>query len=133
AGPYRNLGVVLGSGVPWNAPIPFTPTFAIATGQKCWCACRISRADGRLSEIFYYDTLVHGQKIGEVPALIGMLQADAEALLVSPEVQLIVGVITTANHESIPIDHVISCDPVAHTYLDAGDPVDLVISLGPAA
>jgi len=132
AGPYRNLGVVLGSGTPWNSAIPFTPTFAIATGQRQWCACRISRLDGRLSEIFYANATVHGQAIGEVPNLIGLIQGAAEALLISPEVQLTVGVVTTANHESIPIDCVISSDPVAHTRLDVGDPVNLVISLGPA-
>ncbi|MBA7655345.1 hypothetical protein ES703_63249 [subsurface metagenome] len=130
-GPYRNLGVVLGSGSPWDAPIPFTPVFALATGQRLWCACRISRADGRLSEIFYYNALVHSQKIGEVPNLVGMTEAQAVAALTAPNVQLILGSVTTENSETVPVGIIISSDPVAHTYLSAGDPVNILVSLGP--
>lgn len=132
-GPYRNVGIVHGSPIPWTPPWLVAPTFAVASGQHQWCIFRIYRADGRVSEPFRADAIVHGQAIGEVPMLIGMLQSEAEALLVSPEVQLTVGVVTTANHPNIPVDHVISSDPVAHTRLNAGDPVDLVISLGPGA
>ncbi|GAI52198.1 unnamed protein product, partial [marine sediment metagenome] len=45
--------------------------------------------------------------------------------------QLILGVVTTANDPVVPIDHIISSDPVAHTRLEIGDPVNIVVSLGP--
>ncbi|MBA7690672.1 hypothetical protein ES703_99203 [subsurface metagenome] len=133
AGPYRNVGVILGSGTPWDAPVPFTPVFTIAAGQHQWVSGRIHRLDGRVSEMFYADAIVHGQAIGEVPNLLGMTEVEAVALLTSPEVQLILGTITTENHATVPVDRIISTDPVAHTRLNAGDPVNLVVSLGPAA
>lgn len=132
AGPWEHVGTILGNPGGLASPVGFTPVKVMSTGQHQWCAFRILRADGRMSEIFTASAFTHAQAIGEVPELIGMLQSLAEALLVSPEIQLTVGTITTANHETIPADHVISSDPVAHTRLNAGDPVDLVISLGPA-
>lgn len=131
-GPYHNVGIVLGTGTPYTPPWLVAPHYAVATGQGCWCAFRISRADGRLSEIFYAQDLVHGQAIGEVPMLLGMTQPEAEARLTREDTQLILGTVTTANHQQVPVDHIISTDPVAHTYLSAGDPVDIVLSLGPA-
>lgn len=133
AGPWKPLININGSPAPHASPLSVIPTIPVAEGQRQWCAFRITRADGRLSEIFYANALCHSQAIGEVPNLIGIPQGAAEALLTSPEVQLTVGVVTTANHETIPVDFVISSDPIAHTRLNAGDPVDLVISLGPSA
>lgn len=132
-GPWQHVGTILGNPGGLASPVGFAPVKVMSIGQRQWCAFRILRADGRMSEVFTANAFVHGQAIGEVPNLIGMLQVDAEALLVSPEVQLTVGVVTTANHPTIPIDCVISSDPVAHTMLNPGDPVDLVISLGPGA
>ena len=132
ASPYRNVGVILGSSTPWDSPVPFSPVFALAEGQRDWVSARISRADGRLTEMFFHNALVHSQAIGEVPMLIGMLQADAEALLTSAEVGLIVGTVTQDSHATIPAGCVISSDPVAHTLLSAGDPVNMVVSSGPA-
>lgn len=132
-GPWRNVGLILGSGTPWTTPVPFTPVFAVASGQRQWCCFRICRSDGRLSEMFYANAIVHSQAPGEVPNVIGMLQADAETLITSPEVGLTVGTVTTENHPTIELNHVISSDPLAHTRLTLGDPVNLVVSLGPAA
>lgn len=131
AGPYRNVGLILGSGSPWTTPVPFTPVFTLATGQHGWITGRIHRVDGSVSEPFYADAIVHGQLIGEVPMLIGLTQEEAVTLLTSPEVQLILGNVTTVHDVNIPVDHIISSNPVAHTYLNSGDPVDIVVSLGP--
>lgn len=133
AGPWKPLGIIIGNPAGLVSPVNFLPTVPVATGQHQWCACRISRADGRLTQVFIANAIVHAQAIGEVPMLIGLLLAAAEALLTSPEVQLVVGVVTEANHPTIPVGCVISSDPVAHTRLNAGDPVDLVVSLGPEA
>jgi len=43
------------------------------------------------------------------------------------------GNVTTEHSEIVPVDLIISSDPVAHTRLNAGDPVDIVVSLGPSA
>jgi len=131
-GPWQHVGTILGNPGGLASPVNFAPVKVMSTGQHQWCAFRILRADGRMSEIFTASTFVHAQAIGEVPMLIGMLATLAQALLISPEVQLTVGAVTTANHDTIPVDHVISSDPVGHTRLNAGDPVDLVVSLGPA-
>lgn len=131
-GPYHNVGIVHGGAIPYTPPWLVAPHYAVATGQGCWCAFRISRADGRLSEMFFAQDIVHGQAIGEVPNLLHMTQAAAEALLTSPEVQLILGTVTPVHHPTIAVDLIISTDPVAHTYLSAGDPVNITVSLGPA-
>jgi len=133
AGPWQHVGTILGNPGGLVTGVEFQPVKVMTTGQHQWCAFRILRADGRMSTIFTASTFVHGQVIGEVPNLINMLQTVAEALLVSQEVQLTVGTVTTANHPTIPVNYVISSDPVAHTRLEAGDPVDLVVSLGPSA
>jgi len=133
AGPFHNVGIVAGAADPYTPPWLVAPHYAVATGQLCVCAFRISRADGRLSEIFYARDTVHGQALGEVPMVLGMLQADAETRITAPEVGLTVGTVTTENHPTVPINCVISSDPVAHTQLNPGDPVNLVVSLGPPA
>ena len=133
AGPWYPLVIIFSNPAGLASPVNVVPSIPVAVGQKLWCMARIYTTDGRCSQLFPANALVHAQAIGEVPMLIGMLQSDAEALLTSPEVQLTVGIVTSANHETIPVDCVISSDPVAHTRLDAGDPVDLVISLGPSA
>jgi len=129
-GPYRNVGVILGSGTPWDEPVPFTPVFTLGEGQRCWISGRIHRLDGRVSELMYANAIVHSQAPGEVPMLIGSTQAEAEILLANA--QLILGVVTTAHSETVPVDLIISSDPVAHTRLEIGDPVNIVVSLGPA-
>lgn len=131
AGPWHNLGVIQGSSTPWTTPVPFTPHYPLAEGQKCWCIFRIYRIDGRVSEPWTVSATVHSQAIGEVPALLGLTQEQAVALLTSPKVQLILGTVTTEHSGTVPVDHIISCDPVIHTRLSAGDPVNIVVSLGP--
>lgn len=134
AGPWHMLGVFVGAeGGGEPKTIPHNPYYALAEGQKCWCRMRVSRADGRLSEPWIVSTTVHSQAIGEVPMLIGLTQAAAVTLLTSPEVQLVLGTVTTINSETVPVDLIISSDPVVHTMLNPGDPVDIVVSLGPAA
>jgi len=131
-GPYHNVGIVHGAAVAYTPPWLVLPHYPVASGQRQWCAFRIHRADGRVSETFYADAYTHGQKIGEVPNLIGMTEAQAIAALTAPEVQLILGNVTEENHETVPVGIIISSDPVAHTYLSAGDPVNIVVSLGPS-
>lgn len=130
-GPYRNVGIVHGGAIPYTPPWLVAPAFAVAVGQRCWCAFRISRADGRLSEIFYAQDDVHGQTPGEVPMILGITQAAAVVILTSPEVQLILGTVTEEHSAHVPVGLIISTDPVAHTRLEIGDPVNIVVSLGP--
>lgn len=130
AGPWHFWKGFHGSPAP-ASPWGTAPYYAVAVGQKVWLRCRISRQDGRLSEPFQVDALVHAMAPGEVPNLIGLTQPQAAERLA--EAQLVLGIVTTANDPVIPIDHIISSDPVAHTRLNVGDSVDIVISLGPAA
>lgn len=130
-GPYHMCLLILGGPAPPASPTNVLPHYAVAVGQEQWCAFRISRADGRLSEIFYAHATTHGQAPGEVPMLIGLTQPEAEVLLTNA--QLVLGEVTTANDDVIPVDHIISSDPVAHTMLDPGAAVAIVISLGPSA
>lgn len=113
-----------------HSPKEMVPVYAVAEGQRVWCTFRISRADGRLSEPFTTSAIVHGQAPGEVPMLIGLTQPEAEVKLTTA--QLILGTVTTENSETVPVDRIISSDPIAHTRLAVGDPVNIVISLGPA-
>lgn len=64
-----------------------------------------------------------------VPAVVGQLQADAEAAIIAAG--LTVGTISTANSDTVPIDHVISQSPAGGSSAAEGSPVDLVVSLGP--
>jgi len=52
---------------------------------------------------------------GMVPNVIGLTQAAAIAKLNDPEAQLTVGNIATENSETVPVDLVISSDPIADT------------------
>jgi hypothetical protein len=65
----------------------------------------------------------------DVPNVVGLVQADAEAAIVASG--LAVGAITTANSDSVPAGDVISQDPIAGTSVPGGSAVDLVVSLGP--
>lgn len=57
AGPYRYYGQVIGvNGAPPAPPHVAAPPFVCSETQHIWCKFRISRADGRLSEIFRADT-----------------------------------------------------------------------------
>lgn len=131
AGPYRNVGMILGSSTPWTTPVPFTPVFPIADGQRQWVSGRISRVDGRLTEMFFADAIVHGQAIGEVPMLLSLTLEQATTLLTSPAVQLTLGTVTEEHSGVVDAGLIISSDPVAHTRLRVGDPVNVVVSLGP--
>lgn len=59
AGPWRHMtqidGIDPGGAV---SPDVGAVQFAIAEGQRIWCYARISRADGRLSELFRDDVIV---------------------------------------------------------------------------
>lgn len=132
AGPWHilySLDGTAGGGEP--EPKPLAPHYAVALGQKCWCRFRISRADGRLSEPFYAQAIVHGQAPGEVPMLIGQTQEQAVILLT--RTQLVLGDVTTENSETVPVDIIISQDPVVHTKLEIGASASIVVSLGPPA
>jgi len=55
-GPWRFQRRYMGNSVtPPESPLAWTVMFAIAEGQHQWCCARITRADGRLSEIFRAD------------------------------------------------------------------------------
>ncbi len=70
-------------------------------------------------------------RVDEVPTpnVIGQAQAAAEAVIVSKE--LTVGLVTTANHQSVQAGNVISQNPTGGTMVAQGSTVDLVVSLGP--
>ncbi len=65
----------------------------------------------------------------EIPDVVDTAEAAAGVTLVTAG--LIVGNTTTANDPVIAVGNVISQDPAAGVFIDGGDPVDLVISLGP--
>jgi beta-lactam-binding protein with PASTA domain len=71
-----------------------------------------------------------GPVLATVPDVVNKTQAEAETLLAASG--LVVGNITTANHETIPAGSVISQNPTAGTSVPQNAPVDLVLSLGPA-
>jgi beta-lactam-binding protein with PASTA domain len=48
------------------------------------------------------------------------------------EAQLVLGNVTEANSDTVPVGCVISSDPIVGTRLSVGDPVHVVVSLGPA-
>ncbi|MBA7611617.1 hypothetical protein ES703_18845 [subsurface metagenome] len=130
-GPYRLSGHFAGTALNGSAsPRNTTVTFPVAVGQRVWCRFRIARGDGRLSEPWSVLADVHAAAPGEVPNVIGMTQALATAAII--ERQLVLGDVTEANSDTVPVGCVISQDPVVHTQLRVGDPVHLVISLGPA-
>ena len=55
-GPWRNTAILFGnSGVPLTTPQSIPVSFVVTEGQRIWIYCRISRADGRLSEKFRAD------------------------------------------------------------------------------
>ena len=65
-----------------------------------------------------------------VPNVVGLAQATAETAIVNAD--LVVGVVTTANSDTVPAGSVISQDPVGGSTVDAGSAVNLVVSLGVA-
>ena len=96
--------------------------------------------DGRSTTITDAGVLVQGEtrKIDTsppfadtvVPDVVGQSQADAEATIAGAG--LTVGIVTTANSETVPVGDVISQDPSGGTNVSSGSSVDLVVSLGPA-
>jgi len=65
-----------------------------------------------------------------VPNVVGQIQANAEAAITGAN--LTVGTITTENSDTMPVDQVISQNPVAGSNVVPGSSVNLVISLGPS-
>lgn len=129
AGPWYPLLVIFSNPGGLVSPVGVLPSIPVTLGQRQWCVARIYMHDGRCSELNFANALTHAQAPGEVPQLIGKTVPEAETLLATA--QLILGVVTTANDPVVPIDHIISSDPVAHTRLEIGDPVNIVVSLGP--
>ena len=64
------------------------------------------------------------------PPVTGLTQAEAEAAIA--DAGLSVGTVTTEYSDTVPAGRVIRQDPQAGSDLEAGTPVDLVVSLGPA-
>lgn len=129
AGPWHYVRSFHGTPAPLT-PAIITPYYTVAEGQKCWVKCRISREDGSLSEPWQVVATVHSEAPFEVPYLIGLNQEQAVNLLTNQ--QLTLGEVTNENSDTVPVDLIISSDPVAHTILTLNDPVDIVVSLGPA-
>lgn len=69
---------------------------------------------------------------GMVPNVVGLLKTSATKKLKNPEAQLILGNVTTENSDTVEADRVISSEPIAGTQLTIGDPVNIVVSSGPA-
>lgn len=69
---------------------------------------------------------------GMVPDVVGLTEQAAWHLLTGPEAQLVLAGVETENNETVPIGAVIASTPEAGTELAIGDPVDIVVSLGPA-
>lgn len=70
---------------------------------------------------------------GMVPELAGLTQEAATKLLKGPECQLTLGDVTTNYSETVPVDIIISSDPVKDTQLKKKAKVNIAISLGPEA
>jgi len=64
----------------------------------------------------------------EVPNVVGMTQADAQAAIGTA--QLVVGTVTEEYSDTVPAGNVISQDPAAGTSVPIGSAVNLVVSLG---
>ena len=71
-----------------------------------------------------------GPDLVSVPDVVGLAQADAESAITAAG--LTVGLVSTANSDTVPVGNVISQSPVAGTSITTGSAVDLVISDGPA-
>ena len=65
-----------------------------------------------------------------VPDVVGLTQANAEAAIVGAG--LVVGAVTTANSNTVPVGDVISQNPVVGTGVAPGSTVNIEVSLGPA-
>ena len=70
-----------------------------------------------------------GQSLVTVPDVVGLLQANAESIVVGEG--LTVGIVTTANDNTVPTGHVLDQTPASGTSVAPNSPVDLVVSLGP--
>lgn len=70
---------------------------------------------------------------GMVPDVVGLTLPAAALKFADPECQLSMGTATEENDETVPIGAVVASVPEAGTQLSIGDPVDIFISLGPAA
>jgi hypothetical protein len=79
--------------------------------------------------VFYVDDIFVYVNFVDVPNVIGMTQADAEAVLAAAD--LTVGAVGAANSHTAPSGEVISQDPEAGTNITSGSAVDMVVSLGP--
>ena len=92
---------------------------------------RVNELYGGSNEDFLVDNVEIRFSIAavSVPDVVGLPQTDAEAAIVAAN--LIVGAVTTANSDTVPVDSVISQDPVGGSSVVEGTPVDLAVSLGP--
>jgi hypothetical protein len=70
-----------------------------------------------------------GPVMVNVPNVVGLAQAAAESAITA--INLAVGIITTANSNTIPVGNVISQNPAGGASVAEGTSIDLVISLGP--
>lgn len=130
AGPWKSCMIILGNEAGLETPVTCQPIIPVVDGQKVWCTFRITRADGGLTEPWQVSATVHSAAPGEVPNVIGMTLDRATAAII--ERQLVLGNVTEANSDTIPVGCVISSDPIVHTRLNVGDPVHPVVSLGSA-
>jgi beta-lactam-binding protein with PASTA domain len=73
--------------------------------------------------------VVAGTPLANVPSVVGLAQATAATTLANAG--LSVGTVTQQSSGTVPQGNVISQNPAANTVVDAGSPVDLVVSSGP--
>ena len=93
--------------------------------------------DGIIDEVRIYDralsqaeiTALMSPTMVEVPDVVGLPQADAEAAIT--DAGLAVGTVTTAASDTVPVGDVISQHPAAGSSVPDGTTVDLVVSSGP--
>jgi hypothetical protein len=86
--------------------------------------------DGTVDSLADTVVITATPRIVQVPDVVGVLQADAEASITAAD--LAVGTVTTAHSPTVPVDQVISQNPAAGTSVEEYSLIDLVVSLGPA-
>jgi len=95
-----------------------------------WCgSCDFNKngiVDNRDFGIFSGCWLV--SSVGPVPDVVGMTEGGAGTSL--NDARLSKGEVTTDYSDTVPVDMVISCDPIAGTSVPYGSSVGLVVSLG---
>ncbi len=84
--------------------------------------------DGNIASAPDTVTITASPRMVAVPSLINLPQLDAQAAITSAG--LVLGIITTANSDTVPLNAVISQNPVSGTQIVEGSVVDLVLSIG---